>query len=103
MEMSTVAECNFTVCAYNNENRCHAMAINVGGPDGPMCDTFARSSIKCGSTSVAGEVGACRISGCLFNDCLECDAGQIKVRNEGEKPVCGTFKARNGRMERPQT
>ena len=93
--MAKVSGCNGKACAFNDRNRCHATAINVGGPDGPFCDTFVRSSIKCGcSSNTRGQVGACKITACQYNECRECVADQILVSLNSGTPKCSTFKAR---------
>jgi len=94
MDMPKVSKCNAEQCSYNGLHKCHAMAINVGGPEGAMCDTFAQTSAKCAGGSGSGKVGACRITGCQFNDCLECVAPVVEVSLNSDRPFCQTFKAR---------
>lgn len=95
MEMSNVAQCKVTDCAYNDDRQCHAYAITVGGDaDHPQCDTFVHASGKGGDPSVTAGVGACKVVGCRYNDSLECSADNIDVLYEGSEPDCGTFQRR---------
>jgi hypothetical protein len=91
MEMAKVSECNVAMCAYNQGHKCHAMAINVGGP-GPLCDTFTKAREKCAAQDVAGAVGACKVANCWFNSCLECAARDVNVKWRDSKAQCATFR-----------
>ena len=94
MDMPKVSNCGMEKCSYNSQGRCHAMAINVGGAEGAMCDTFAETSAKCVSNGGSGKVGACRMIGCEFNDCLECMAPSVEITKSNNHPFCLTFKSR---------
>lgn len=91
MEISRIAECNMSVCAYNRENRCHTPGITVGPH--AECGTFSHShaSIKSGFDRVNGGVGACTTADCIFNEQLECQAPSINVAGHHGHPDCKTF------------
>ena len=91
MEMSKVMKCEVSDCAYNMDNCCHAMAITIGDSTNPRCDTFCKSSMKCGDTSCLG-VGACKVSSCTYNNNLECCCAQgISIGYKEQEPDCLTF------------
>ena len=92
-EMPKIRECDVKMCGYNKEDKCHAMAINVGG-SGPICDAFVEATAKCGETEIIGGVGACKVKDCRFNDCLMCSAAGIDVKWYGSQAMCETFKKR---------
>jgi hypothetical protein len=93
MEMPKVKECNVAMCAYNQGRGCHAMAINVGGPE-PLCDTFMKTREKCAAQDISGGVGACKVVNCWFNSCLECAAKDIDIKWRESKAQCATFRAK---------
>ena len=99
MKISRVGGCNVKLCAYNSRGKCHAKAINVGGLNGPVCDTFVKSLIKCSCGNTGGEVGACMIVSCRYNECLECVSGRVQVRLNSGMPKCDTFKPGNARKD----
>jgi hypothetical protein len=85
-----VRMCNAEQCFYNSDGRCCAHSITVGS-DQPLCETFMQSSShtdRCGQ----GEVGACHISRCVFNDNMFCHAcDDIEVQASGEMAMCATY------------
>ncbi len=91
MEMPKITECNVAMCAYNKGRKCHAMGINVGG-ESPVCDTFQKTREKCALDDIFGGVGACKVSKCWFNSCLECAAKDINVRWTDSKAQCVTYR-----------
>lgn len=93
MEMPKVIECDATECAYNQERKCHALAITVGDHGTPRCDTFWRAPNKGGDLNIIGGVGACRASQCRYNRSLECTASGIRVGRAGDEVDCLTFSA----------
>lgn len=93
MLMSKIVGCNVDQCAYNEKERCGALAINVGG-SGPVCKAFINAATKCRMPDVSGSVGACKQKDCEYNDCLLCGAADIRVRWNDGKAVCGTFKTK---------
>ena len=96
MEMPSIYSCEVTECAYNKDKMCHALGITIGDSQGPMCDTFLdRSQVQCegGDPEQVGHVGACRMSDCVYNERLECSAGDIAVGHEGRKIDCLTYNA----------
>lgn len=89
--MPKIVDCNADKCSYNSDNKCHAMAITVGGP-GPICDTVFETSIKGGVPDMSGGVGACKIMDCCHNEMLECSAREgIHVRLHENQAECETF------------
>jgi hypothetical protein len=95
-KMPSVTECDVKSCAFNNENKCHALAINVGGPDDmcACCDTFFKTKNKGGIDSAIAGVGACKVKDCAHNDMLECAAKGIHVVSHSGHADCATFTAR---------
>ena len=92
MKMPVVNECAVDACAYNLDGACHALAITVGnGPQAAHCDTYFRTSARGGDPSHAGHVGACKMSGCLHNVDLECQAPGISVGFVQDGADCLTY------------
>ncbi|MFB0526820.1 MAG: DUF1540 domain-containing protein [bacterium] len=94
MKMAKVKSCNAAECAYNIENRCHALAITIGGEPIPTCDTLIKAAKKGGVLDTKARVGACKVENCEFNKSLECTAKAIKVKMDTARAECITFKAR---------
>lgn len=90
LNMTRVAECSITECAYNTGHACHAIAITVGSGDMPMCDTFYVAREHSTDHGRAG-VGACKISACQHNHGLECDAGSVLVGKLEARVRCITY------------
>ncbi len=91
MEMVKIIECSAVDCSYNKDQKCHAIAITVGGPE-PTCDTFMTAKRKGGVVDMTGGVGACKVEDCAFNQSLECSAGGIDVGMHGGHPDCNTYR-----------
>lgn len=93
--MPKVIDCSMDECAYNTNNLCHAMAINVEAEqtvDCAVCHSFTLYSRKAGVMDMTGAVGACKVDQCKFNDSLECTApGGIHVGKHQAHPDCETF------------
>lgn len=90
MMVPRIIKCVFESCSYNSDSRCRASAITVGDEDHPRCDTFFQSNAK-GGESLMGRVGACKVTVCMFNKLLECDAREINIGLHGPHPDCLTF------------
>jgi len=90
MKMPMILDCKMIECAYNTKQKCHAMAITVGGP-APLCDTFLKRGQKGGVPDMNGGVGACKVDNCKFNQALECSAEAIHVGSHGDHAECDTF------------
>lgn len=91
-KITKVKDCNAAECVYNTENKCHAIAITVGGGLSPACDTSMVGSIKGGSPDINTRVGACKVENCQFNKLLECTAQGIEVKMQSNRAECATFK-----------
>ncbi len=91
MEMPKVIKCDVNDCAYNMDNKCHAMAITIGDSREPKCDTFCQSMAKGGDINSIAGVGACKVSSCTYNTDLECQAMEICVGYKGQDADCLTF------------
>ncbi len=93
MEMPPVKGCQVTDCCYNMDERCHALAIQVGdAATHPICDTYAgQAASQCGDRAATGNVGACKVSTCEYNESLECSASSIMVGYQQGEPDCLTF------------
>ncbi|NLC59002.1 MAG: DUF1540 domain-containing protein [Armatimonadetes bacterium] len=90
--MPPVSSCDVTECFFNQNQQCHANAIQVGG-DHPQCDTFTLSQ-KHATPSAKGQVGACKVSECRFNSELSCRAPGIVVGYHQTHADCNTFTPR---------
>ncbi len=92
MDMPKVERCRVTECCYNYDEICRALAITVGGAEGhPACDTFCDYRTKGGDQSAIAGVGACKVSGCEYNQSLECTASGITVGPGADEADCLTF------------
>ncbi|MDO8578291.1 MAG: DUF1540 domain-containing protein [Dehalococcoidales bacterium] len=89
MNMSGIASCNMSSCAFNSGKKCRTMGISVGHH--AECKTFAHASAKSGYKEVVGGVGACQASDCKFNDMLECTADNIDVASHDMHADCIKF------------
>lgn len=88
-----VRTCSVTDCFYNVNRECNAHGITVGANDA-ICDTYMASQQHT-SRRGDGEVGACHISRCAFNQEMYCQAcDDIEVAKEGDRAVCETFSPR---------
>lgn len=91
VEMPVVAECVVAECAYNVNKGCHARAITIGDGTHPGCDTYMGSAGHTRRAQMTAGVGACKISGCKFNDDFECMADSINVGYQGTMVHCLTY------------
>ncbi|MHC5146965.1 MAG: DUF1540 domain-containing protein [Planctomycetota bacterium] len=91
MEMTRVKSCEVIECAYNADQKCHALAITIGDLDNPMCDTFCQSSTQGGHEETIAGVGACKVGSCAHNHCLECDCESIDVGYQEAEIDCLSF------------
>jgi hypothetical protein len=93
MEMPPVKGCQVTDCCYNMDEQCHALAIQVGdAATHPICETFTeQTASQCGDRAATGNVGACKVSLCEYNQSLECIADSIMVGYQQGEADCLTF------------
>ena len=92
IDMPQVRACAITDCAYNVDKSCHARAITIGDGVHPGCDTaFLDAPLHTQDTNRIAGVGACKVSGCRYNDDLECDAESIEVGFVGKGINCLTY------------
>jgi hypothetical protein len=94
IEMPLVTECAVRECAYNSGQHCHARAITIGDGLHPACDTFVLSREHCDDGVKAAGVGACKVSTCVHNRHLECEAPSIRVGYHDDHPDCMAFAER---------
>lgn len=92
LDMPQVIRCQAMECSYNKEGKCHALAITVGDPEAARCDTFFPSSQKGGDPDAIGRVGACKMTSCVYNEMLECQASGITVDVKGDEADCVTYR-----------
>ena len=92
MKMPKVKRCDAEECAYNIKNKCHAIAITIGGWSAPKCDTSLIAPTKGGVPDMTAGVGACKIDNCQFNKSLQCMAKCIRVKMYTLDVECATFK-----------
>ena len=89
-EMTEVAGCGVTPCAFNKNKQCHALAINVGNTHDHRCDTMLRSIQHTLQTKTAG-VGACKAADCVHNVNFECEADAVNVGIKFGQVECLTY------------
>jgi len=94
MRMAKVKGCDAEECAYNIKNKCHAIAITVGGKSIPKCDTLVIAAKQGGLLNMTAGVGACKVENCQFNKSFMCIAKSIRVKVNTLLPECVTFKER---------
>lgn len=88
-----VKQCTVTQCFYNRSEECHAHGITVGHEQ-PICDTFAQASSTTDKQG-AGDVGACHMTPCAYNDNMYCHAcDDIRVDLKDNQAQCTTFRPR---------
>ena len=97
MKMVRVRSCDAEECAYNIKNKCHTIAITVGGGLSPLCDTSIIGIKKGGLPNITAGVGACKVESCQFNESFECIASGIRVKVFTLLPECATFKGRSAK------
>ena len=92
MKLPKVAGCENIDCAYNMENSCHAAAVTIGDGRVARCYTCCQFLMKGkgGDTGRTARVGACKVSGCVYNTALECQAPEIFVGIRESHSVCLT-------------
>jgi hypothetical protein len=84
-----VSRCEVSNCFYNQDQGCHAPAINVGGAH-PSCDTFVADASHIHRAD-GGMVGACMVTDCRFNAERTCQASAIQVSGHAGHADCATF------------
>lgn len=95
LDMPLVAQCVVSDCVYNINQGCHARAITVGDSTVfPGCDTYLGSSVHTSRKQLQAGVGACKVTGCNYNDDFECMAPSINVGYRESKVHCLTFTKR---------
>ena len=99
MKMPKVKHCDATECAYNNKNKCHAIAITIGGWSVPQCNTSVIAPKKGGVPDTRAGVGACKIENCQFNKSLQCTAKCIRIKMYTLDIECVTFRQKQGRED----
>jgi hypothetical protein len=92
-KISKIKDCSVEYCSYNKEQKCHAIAVTIGGPE-PLCDTYADLEEKGGAADMA-EVGACKVTRCAFNKSLECAKNEIDVGMYDNRVECISFRDRS--------
>ncbi len=91
VEMPLVKRCDAAKCGFNVNSSCHAKAITVGDNTNPACDTFMDSVMHAQENKRIAGVGACKVSGCKYNNDYECFAEGITVGVVDEKVKCQTY------------
>lgn len=92
MNMTQIAKCDMSSCAYNMEGVCRTLAITVGAH--AECNTYNHGSSKGGFKEAKGGIGACLASDCKFNDQLECAIPKVNVASHDRHADCETFRPR---------
>ena len=93
MKMSPIQSCAMSNCAYNRNNECTTMAINVGAH--AECNTYIHGSARGGFPDARGGIGACLAAECRYNKQLECAAPCIAVADHYRHADCCTFEEDN--------
>jgi hypothetical protein len=91
--MPSIEKCEAKECAFNRASKCHAFAIQVGGPDDPRpnCDSFYKTKTECGKEENIAGVGVCKVLTCKLNELLMCLAPQVNVQVYNGQPECATY------------
>lgn len=104
--------CEVTDCGFNEQNMCHAAAIQVGDEvagavatprvklQDPRCDTYTRRpGAHLGASDWQGMVGSCKVESCSYNSGFRCTAEAIIVsRHEGQADGHADCKTYNPRV-----
>lgn len=88
MKSAIISGCDAQDCAFNQNNKCHALAITIGGASDQFCDTYCPSKDKGGYPIARGMVGACKVVNCKHNEIFECNADHIEVGHWGKEVDC---------------
>ncbi len=106
--VAQVKQCEMSECGFNDGQKCHAAAIQVGDQAGavvgerprvtlqdPKCDTFTRSpGSHFGAGDLLAKVGACMADSCAYNEHLRCTAPGIAVGHHESHADCKTYRPR---------
>lgn len=92
MKPAKIKNCDAVDCVYNQQGKCHAISITVGGNNDHMCDTFCPSRSKGGIASAVGIVGACKVTECLYNKDFECGADSVEIGHWGKTVDCLSYR-----------
>ena len=93
IDFPLVNECTISDCAFNVKDKCHAKAITIGDGVHPGCDTsYLHPPMHAKDTSIIAGVGACKVTGCSYNNDLECSAESIRVGMSDGNINCLTCK-----------
>ncbi len=93
MAMSKITKCEMASCDYNIDNTCHATAITIGDGERPACSTFCRFMTKNKREDLgAAGVGACRVSSCIYNSYMRCQAADISIGCTQNRPQCAMYR-----------
>jgi hypothetical protein len=87
--MTQISKCNMSTCAYNKDDSCHTLGINIGPH--AECNTYVHASNRGGFPEVKGGIGACTASSCKFNHKLECQALKVDIIVDAKHADCQTF------------
>lgn len=106
----THLQCDVMNCANNKDNLCCRPNIQVNGPCAFGSEQTCCSSFLDATSSVENSIGysmpnlgleiGCDAKNCVYNQEERCNADEIKVSSEGEKPdtasktECATFRNR---------
>ncbi len=96
MKASRILFCDMEACAYNKQQKCHAVHVNVGHPhEGcdlahPQCDTFTESVEKV-MPSNRPTVELCNEDCCQFNESYQCTASGVSIGFHHAHADCRTF------------
>jgi hypothetical protein len=85
--------CEVGVCAYNQHDSCHAVAVEIG-KDSANCDLFTRSVMFVVNPKFNSQVSACRMSGCAYNRLGSCTREKITVSAAPGGGVCAAYESR---------
>lgn len=104
--VAKVNQCEMTECGFNDGQKCHAAAIQVGdqvgsavterprvGLQDPKCDTFTQNpGAHFGAGDLLAQVGACMADTCTYNEALRCTAQGIQVGHHETHADCKTYR-----------
>jgi hypothetical protein len=98
IKLPKITFCEMEECAYNNDKRCRAIAVSIGGPE-PECITIEKKSKEGGIDTINGGVGACKTRDCMFNKGLICIAKNIEIVKRGSRGYCTSYRLKGSGIE----
>lgn len=88
-----IQRCDVGVCAYNQHESCHAVAVDIG-KDNANCELFTRSVMFVVNPKFESQVALCRMSGCASNRLGSCTKDKINIDSTSGGGACAEYASR---------